>query len=446
MAKFDELDQILFRNPINHSSWLSDEDWESLAESLEIPVEKLPAYQLARRSLINKEFRHSYGHTFLNFFRDEYSPDYSTIVYDCAEQLELVLPDDSTLEEVEDRILIELVKKTKAKIDSSDEMNWQSIENKALLELHRLDPNVLTDGVLQEFEDIKPGTLTDLIIDGKLPGFSLYIAINHLINATILYEQNIWNKVFAVTSIVAAPTASILGRVIMTGASRALGVLGPIGATASAVWVGYDLGNTNWKRVFKTIPQIIMFRRWFTFEEVKSNANSLLMKDLYRKDTFGSLKDEDIYDENMNIAPLKDSINRSYLEKSCYLFNIGFREYLVQRLEEKLGKEWILRLLEERTWQQRDIDDPDFSATIRAGLKYWYILESIGLTDEHKSMIKELRKMRNKWAHPGRKKRISNDDVNMSIQTCLEVMRIIRCSKLIIAFSVMQKKYQQEHT
>ena len=71
----DDFDRLL-------SSRLTEDEWQGFATILEIS--KFPTDLDKRRILINKAFRHFYGNTIPNRFRNEFEPDYEKPILDDA--------------------------------------------------------------------------------------------------------------------------------------------------------------------------------------------------------------------------------------------------------------------------------------------------------------------------------------------------------------------------
>jgi ribosome biogenesis protein Nip4 len=62
---------------------------------------------------MNAEIRTNYGHTVANFFRGAFEPDYITIVRGAAKKLGVSFKDFHTVEEVEQKIIVEVMERTK---------------------------------------------------------------------------------------------------------------------------------------------------------------------------------------------------------------------------------------------------------------------------------------------------------------------------------------------
>ncbi|MBQ7629617.1 MAG: hypothetical protein IJS81_05335 [Selenomonadaceae bacterium] len=80
MAKGDKLDALLADERI------TDEEWAALGEVLGI-YKILSKKKNERRVIVNKEFRHYFGHTLANFFRNDYEPDYFPILKETFEKM-----------------------------------------------------------------------------------------------------------------------------------------------------------------------------------------------------------------------------------------------------------------------------------------------------------------------------------------------------------------------
>lgn len=69
MARNDELDSLL------RDERITDDEWSAFGDALGIS-KILSKNKTNRRYAVNEEFRHCFGHTFANFFRDKYEPNY----------------------------------------------------------------------------------------------------------------------------------------------------------------------------------------------------------------------------------------------------------------------------------------------------------------------------------------------------------------------------------
>ena len=249
MAQYDKLDKVL------NDSKMTNEDWFNLAKILEINEENVPALQSAKRKLFNKELRHSYGHAAVNIFRNEFEPDYREIVCGTAEKLGIdkeIALSKSSIEEIEDKIIIEVLSNLKQQIiKEQGAVAWQKIEDAVEGEIQKLIaegkcPKDATDVLLK----MSGPALFAAIFAGRMAGFGLYIAVNQLVFA-IARQVGI--------NVGVAVAGPIVGRVLA-------GFLGPAGWLASAAWLFYTVGDTNWKRVIPAIFMVASLRKRFLYE------------------------------------------------------------------------------------------------------------------------------------------------------------------------------------
>lgn len=249
MAQCDKLDKVL------NDSKMTNEDWFNLAKVLEIKDEDVPALQSAKRKLFNKELRHSYGHTIANLGRDEFEPDYREIVCGTAEKLNIEKEIDlkkASIEEIEDKIIIKVLSKIKDEIIKKEGMEaWQKIEESVESEVQKLIaegkcPKDAADDLLK----LRGPALFAAIFAGRMAGFGLYMVVNQLV-FVVARQLGI--------SVGVAVVGPIVGRFLAT-------VLGPAGWLASAAWLAWDLGDTNWKRVIPAIFIIASLRKRFLYE------------------------------------------------------------------------------------------------------------------------------------------------------------------------------------
>ncbi len=244
MAKHDELDEVL------NDPRMTDEDFGYVCEVLEIkPVP--PA--ATRIEDLNKEIRHNYGHTFLNIWRDCYSPDYQDIIKGTAEKLKIQVRDHNTVEELEDKILAEIIEQAREQfIKKNGEEAWKEIEASLEKEVTRLiNEGKIPKAVADQFKNLRGGALIAAIVGGRMAGFALYILVNQ-----VFFAIARWMGV-AVGVAVAGP---IIGRLLSM-------FLGPIGWILAGLIVIYDLGNTNWRKVIPSVALVIMLRRRFKYGE-----------------------------------------------------------------------------------------------------------------------------------------------------------------------------------
>ncbi len=115
--KSDEFDKLVSDGKI------TDDEWKAFAKILKIK-DILSIKENGRRCLIvNKEFRHYFGNTLVNFFRDEYSPDYEDILQAtmvCLGISEDSYPSDMSILEKEDLITKKIVEDKILNVDTGE--------------------------------------------------------------------------------------------------------------------------------------------------------------------------------------------------------------------------------------------------------------------------------------------------------------------------------------
>lgn len=162
--KNDALDVVL--NKITDKK-----DWQTLLEICDckatIKLEDLSNKGLALA--FNREIRSNYGNSFVNIFRDEYSPDYSDIVKATAERLSIKnIPDSLTdygIEVLENKIIDEVLERAKKQIIKEQGFAaWDEIEKEAAADIDKL----------YAAGKIKPeGSILDFFTTGRLLEFCL---------------------------------------------------------------------------------------------------------------------------------------------------------------------------------------------------------------------------------------------------------------------------------
>lgn len=238
MAKNDELDRLLRNKNLKQS------DWDGYAEILEIELEPRGK---SRVEQVNKEFRHNYGHSFINPFREWYEPDYEEIVRATAEKLEIKILDHHSVEDLEDKIVLDVIETTKAAIIKKEgKAAWDQIEKQLETDIKKLvESGEVPPGAMESLRKVRAGGMMATLLAGRLAGFALYMVVNQLF-FTIARQLGL--------RIGVAVAGVVIGR------SLAL-VLGPAGWILSAIWLGFDLGNTNWKRVIPAVVLTATLRR-----------------------------------------------------------------------------------------------------------------------------------------------------------------------------------------
>lgn len=243
MAKNDELDAVLC------DPRMTEKDFADLYEVLEI---KTGVPDSERRIFFNTEIRHSYGHTFVNrLFREWFDPDYSEIARETAKKLKLPVKETNTLEEIEDKILVEIIELAREKIvKEQGEQAWKDIERSVEEEIARLvSEGKIPAQFAEEFSKLRGAALIAAIIGGRVAGFALFIVANQIFFAI---SRSLGLRIGV------ALAGPIIGRTLAF-------LLGPAGWALSAILVAFDLGNTNWRKVIPAIVMIISLRRRFRF-------------------------------------------------------------------------------------------------------------------------------------------------------------------------------------
>jgi uncharacterized protein YaaW (UPF0174 family) len=245
MAQNDELDLLL------QDSRLTDPEWLALAEVLGVK-DALPSDPEARRHLINQELRHSYGHTIANLLREWWEPDYPEIVRATAQKLKLPVRDHHTVEDLEQRIVLEIIDRAKAEIiKKKGPEEWARIEREVEAEIDRLIREAkLLPTVIEQLKTIRGAGVAAALVAGRLAGFALYIVMNQFFFAIARWLG------IRVGVAVAGP---IIGHTLKI-------LLGPAGWIVTAVLLVYDLGNTSWKKVIPAVVLVASLRGRLRFE------------------------------------------------------------------------------------------------------------------------------------------------------------------------------------
>ena len=193
--KSDEFDKLV------SDSRITDDEWKAFVKILKI--KDILSQDISSRSLIvNKNFRHYFGHTLVNIFRDEYSPDYKEILKDTMVYLgisEDSYPSDMSILEKEDLITKKIVEDKVLNVDTGEFVE-------SIIEI--ADSKV--SKVKQVTDGLKGGAL---VVFGKFLGIGGAVAgiVNKLLFATN------WKIVLSVIML----TCCIRKRlVIMEGLSR----------------------------------------------------------------------------------------------------------------------------------------------------------------------------------------------------------------------------------
>ena len=234
MARGDELDVVL------NDQLITDDEWISLAKVLKRETE-LPSSHEERRRFINEYLRHAWGHSVRNLAREWYEPDYLPIVREVAQELKLSTKDHHSVEEIEIKIIGEVVDRYKDKIIKEKGRDaWLEIEKEIEDEIQvKIKRGEISEKLANQLRGIAPGGIVAAIIAGRLAGFALYIAVNQVF--------------FAICRLLGVRIGVAVAGPIIGGTLSIL--LGPIGWGLSAAWMIYDFGNTNWGKV---IPAVVI--------------------------------------------------------------------------------------------------------------------------------------------------------------------------------------------
>lgn len=239
MARNDELDGLI-RDPL-----MTEEDWAFLREAMN------PELQ-ADIAKINEYVRHTcYGHSVANLFRDTYEPDYLEIVRATAKKLKINVRDHHTVNDIEDRILVEIIDQMKdGIIKEKGQAEWDRIEREAEEELRKAAAEGRMPGAdAKAVKGAAPGTIMALIYAGRLSGIGIYLWANRIFFAI---------SRFLGLGIGVAVAGPIIGRLLSL-------LLGPPGWMLTAVWLIWDLGKTNWRKTIQAVIAIAILRRQIDF-------------------------------------------------------------------------------------------------------------------------------------------------------------------------------------
>lgn len=244
MAKNDELDSLL------KSALLKSEDREFLQTAMSLTESK-------DAQAMNIYIRHEcYGHSLANVFRNQWEPDYLTIVRDVAKKLKIVVRDHQTVTELEDRILIELLENLKeATIKKEGQAAWDKLEKEAEAELRSA---VAGGKQADHLKGVKPGTLFAFIVAGRLSGIWVYLMANKLFFA--IARKMGW-------SVGVALAGPIIGRTLSF-------LLGPAGWILTAAWLVWDLLDTNWKKTIVVVTAIALLRRKIEWDQLSGDGDA----------------------------------------------------------------------------------------------------------------------------------------------------------------------------
>ncbi|MDO4178507.1 MAG: hypothetical protein Q4D21_04875 [Phascolarctobacterium sp.] len=207
---------------------------------------------------LNKQIRYNYGHSFVNIFRDAYSPDYKKILLGTADKLDLscskdVLINDEDYEKVEKLIVAKVVQEyADSVIKKYGPDAWKKIEESTKARIDAMhESKALSDA---EYQNIKGGIASAGVVGaltvGSLSGFAPYMLATSLIydvGALLGLEMGFG---------FAAPFMPWLGV-----------VLGPVGWTAAGVFTAFTLGNTNWDKTIQGVVLIYSYRQQFKYAD-----------------------------------------------------------------------------------------------------------------------------------------------------------------------------------
>lgn len=247
MAKYDELDSLL------KSELMDDEEWAIFYETMG----KSPDFRFhhpKRVERMNEYIRHDgYGHSIANLFRDVWSPDYKEIVRATAKKLKVTVHDHQTVDDLEGRILQEILEVAKANfIKEKGVAEWQRVEREALDEIEKLaNEGKIPQADILELKGVGPGGVMALIIAGRLSGIGVYLLAN---------------KIFFAISRALGLGASVVVAGPIIGKTLAL-ILGPAGWIFTGIWLVYEIGDTNWQRTISAVVAVALLRRRLRWKE-----------------------------------------------------------------------------------------------------------------------------------------------------------------------------------
>jgi len=252
MAKNDNLDSLL------NSPVMADEDWEFLKSTMD-KTEAAEIVRPRRATGMNEYIRHScYGHSVTNIFRDSWTPDYAEIVRAVARKLKIKVYDHQGVANIEGRILQEIMEAAKTRfIKEKGEAEWRKVEREAEKKLKRLaKEGRIPQADILELKGLGPGGVMALIVAGRLSGIAVYL----------------WaNKIFFAISralglgIGVAVAGPVIGKVLSF-------LLGPAGWILTALWLVYEIGDTNWRKTISAVVAVALLRRRLQWKEENSSC------------------------------------------------------------------------------------------------------------------------------------------------------------------------------
>jgi uncharacterized protein YaaW (UPF0174 family) len=247
MAKNDELDSLL------NSELFDDEDWGFLRGTIDESV-AAEIVRPRRATRMNEYVRHDcYGHSVANVFRDVWSPDYKEIVRAVAKKLKIKVYDHHSVDDLEGRILQEILEAAKAKfIKEKGEAEWQRVEREAQEEMEKLaSEGKIPQADILELKGMGPGGVMALIVAGRLSGIAVYLWANRIFFAI--------SRTLGL-GIGVAVAGPVIGRVLSF-------LLGPAGWILTGVWLVYEIGNTNWRKTISAVVAVALLRRRLRWKE-----------------------------------------------------------------------------------------------------------------------------------------------------------------------------------
>ena len=249
MAKNDELDILLCDDR------MTVKDFEHLYKVLSVTA-YVPITE--RREIVNREIRHAYGHTITNLFREWFDPDYIQIVRATAERLRIPVKDHHSVDEIEDKIIIEIIELAREQITKEKGPEaWAEIERDVEDEVNRLiAEGKLPQDVADKLKNLRGAALMAALLGGRMAGFVLYIVANQVFFAIARWLG------LGIGVAVAGP---IIGRTLSI-------LLGPAGWMLSAALLVYDFGNSNWSKVVPSVVMVISLRRRFRYSDEGSDG------------------------------------------------------------------------------------------------------------------------------------------------------------------------------
>ena len=219
---------------------LTPDEWKTLHEVLKMTY---PSFNTPseRRTAINKNLRHAWGHSVLNLGREWYQPDYRDILEGTAKKLSVPVKNHHSVPELERNIIAEVIDQAKARIiKEKGREEWDRMEQEIRKKIDEsIAKGEIPQAVASQLQGLGPGMMAAALIGGRIAGFGLYIVANQVF--------------FAISRTLGLGVGVAVAGPIIGGALSFL--LGPFGWLFAGGWLIYDLGGTNWSKV---IPAVVV--------------------------------------------------------------------------------------------------------------------------------------------------------------------------------------------